>query len=531
MDTYAELLKDVIGESEKSALWSRKLDMTNPKEAELVAAQFGGREWLGKHYPLMTRTYENTLMHAAEVEDTDDDGFCDKADILEFGYDEDTQTVCGVGTINLTETAKRMCMVICLYAADTLIARNVNFLSGCSAGSIQVESTQVDKLNEGELYHAYMQVTWESTNTNVLRSVVSKADAYAESVSVIADAEVSNPIHINSDPTGPIMVAYDRKSSQMDYSYTLTNNKKREVMLKVSGTATLKDGYIIKQAGNVGMELARNGVGVIEYKGGVEYGNQGSQGVTIFPLENGKKFGWNFDEDWNNTIKESTSKGNGLYAFRLTFDITCSNTKENSEKPIKDRIIIASDKTKKKLNSFEVNISMIKLYWGCLAKDTQVLMADGTCKSIQDIKSGDVLMSPESGKTVKVKSLVEGTEQCIYNILLSDGKTVMATKDHPFATKDDFITVINMDCQTELMTKDGLATVEYCYPSDYSESVYSIDLEDGSGFFANGIVSGSNAVMGAMMDRDEACRLTVKVDDEILNEQEQMMKDYNEGHI
>lgn len=69
----------------------------------------------------------------------------------------------------------------------------------------------------------------------------------------------------------------------------------------------------------------------------------------------------------------------------------------------------------------------------CLAKDTPVLMYDGTVKMCQDIRSGDQLMGPDS-KPRNVLGITQGTDE-LYKITPNKGEPYVVNKDHILSLK------------------------------------------------------------------------------------------------
>lgn len=77
------------------------------------------------------------------------------------------------------------------------------------------------------------------------------------------------------------------------------------------------------------------------------------------------------------------------------------------------KIVVSSDDYPelKGSNSYQ-KISQIRLYWGCIAEDTQILMADGSVKRADGIAIGDKILDRD-GNTLCANGMVTGsyTEQ------------------------------------------------------------------------------------------------------------------------
>jgi hypothetical protein len=70
---------------------------------------------------------------------------------------------------------------------------------------------------------------------------------------------------------------------------------------------------------------------------------------------------------------------------------------------------------------------------GCHASDTMIMMYDGSCKKVQDIVIGDLLMGPDS-KPRTVKSLIRNKGQ-MYKIVPIKGKSFIVNEDHILSLK------------------------------------------------------------------------------------------------
>jgi hypothetical protein len=527
MNNHAELLKQVVGTETKGAFWSRELDMSNPSDAECVAAQFGGSDWLHEHYPLMAQAYDYTIRNATPLKASDNKGFCNGVKILDSGFDQNSKVAYSTGMATLTETVQCMCLTLAVYKDDKFIGRKVRFFNGKPSGDIVFQTDDTpDK--DGVIYHSYLQASWQPKGDKCIRAMVATAESYGSSKEVVKSINIEHPKHIVTNADSAIKVAYDRKSSSMDYVYDEVRDEKgnERVFLQVEGSVTFEDGCQIDTVNtdNVGMRLSCTGFGDIFYNyEPITYGN--TDDCTITPLDNLNGFKWKFNEDWKNSIIDSVRFGNRLNDFQLSFEFTCKNDKAKYSLLVSscddDEMVFGQDHTAK--------ISKIHLYWGCLAKGTKVTMASGE-KNIEDIVVGDVVMNPDGG-TVKVTECFKGSEKNIYNILLENGMEVKASRNHPFATADGFTAVIDLTSETELMTNKGLSKVVYCYPDDYNSDVYNLVLDGGNSFYANGIVSGDNTKDGQLSDEYNDERLEIEVDSEVLEETAKMEEDYNKGLI
>jgi len=505
---------------------SRELDLTRKEDAACVAAQFGGVERMHERYPGLHELFQRTCQAPRGLSDASETGFQNKAKVLAVGYDTASGSAYAMGTMTLTTPAQRLYLTLDVYADDELVAHNAKFYSGCLDGDIQIQSAQMEPLEDGKEYTAYLQATWESEKSGLLRSQVATATASAGATDLVKSITVTHPRHIRSSADGAITVAYARSAPELDYCYpeTRDENKNEEVMLDMEGQVDLQDGYHVSKVQDAGAALACKGFGDILYLGSVTYGQDSStSGVVFFPVNDGASIGWKLDQNWDNSIPDSVRFGNRTHDLEFAFSFRCKEDQSLHD------VLITSKGTDLVLSQPHVEkVSKIHLYWGCLAKGTQVTMADGSTKNIEELQAGDSLKAPDGG-TVNVKKLVSGTEQNLYRVHLANGLEVRASRSHPLGTEDGFTAPIDLNTQSQLMTEQGLSDVLYCYPETYNGDVYGLELESGDSFYADGVVSGTNAVMGALADQWADELLTLEPDQAAVEECGRLEEDFQAG--
>ena len=149
----------------------------------------------------------------------------------------------------------------------------------------------------------------------------------------------------------------------------------------------------------------------------------------------------------------------------------------------------------------------------CVAKDSSVLMADGSAKLIQDIIVGDRVQSYNNGyySGQNVTNVFYNGKKEVYKICTKNGFELKSTKDHKYLTQrgwvelqditeDDYLFVpekINIDSNKRISTSQSF---NYILPSECKkeikvkdikyigvEDVYDIEVENTHNFVANGI--------------------------------------------
>ncbi len=497
MREHQALLREIGQALPKGRFVSRELDLSREGDAACVAAQFGGAERMRSRYPDLHALFQRTCRTPRDLSAASDTGFQDKAKVLAVGYDAASGTAYAMGTMTLTAPAQRLYLSLDVYADGALVAHNAKFYSGCLDGDIQIQSAQMEPLADGKEYTAYLQATWEPGQTGLLRSQVASATASAGAADLVKSITITDPRHIRSAADGAITVAYARSASNVDYCYPETRDAdgNEKVMLEMEGQVELVDGYHVSKVQDAGAALACKGFGDILYLGSVAYGQNEGGGVVFFPVNDAAAIGWKLEYNWNNSIPDSVRFGNRTHDLEFAFSFRCQEDQSLHD------VLITSKGSELVLSQPHVEkVSKIHLYWGCLAKGTKVTMADGSTKNIEDLQPGDSLKTPDGG-TASVKELISGTEQNLYRVHLANGLEVRASRTHPLGTGSGFTSPIDLNSHSQLMTAQGLSDVLYCFPETYNDKVYGVELESGDSFYADGVVSGTNAVMGALADR------------------------------
>ena len=155
---------------------------------------------------------------------------------------------------------------------------------------------------------------------------------------------------------------------------------------------------------------------------------------------------------------------------------------------------------------------------GCFDAGSQVLMADGTTKNIEDIQAGDLVMSfnVKSG-TIEQKNVIETYKFNQYlnlvTLQFADGTVIHTTIIHPFYTTIGWVSLqpnynYNMDHE-DLANQDlslmsvgqkfikvinntieqcELIGIKYRHGIEESHNVYNLDIDDYNTFIVNGMV-------------------------------------------
>lgn len=202
-------------------------------------------------------------------------------------------------------------------------------------------------------------------------------------------------------------------------------------------------------------------------------------------FDNKKLLKWTFPENWRNTLNLQNLKIGSNFDFYA--DLCLQVLPDGMDEPVDIHIYMGNTVGE---DHTHCKIKKLMLQWGCLGKDTLLLMADGSQKKICDIHNDD-WVSTGKGKA-KVIGTYHGMEEDIAHIVTESGKKVLTTIGHPILTERGWLRVMDMNAADKVIMADG--TVEnlaglYCTP--YNDVVYNIELEgDVHQLIADGIVVG-----------------------------------------
>lgn len=145
----------------------------------------------------------------------------------------------------------------------------------------------------------------------------------------------------------------------------------------------------------------------------------------------------------------------------------------------------------------------------CLSAGTQITMSDNSLRNIETIKAGDFIKTYDFASkllvNVPVTQLVSVVHNSIVKLTLSD-RTVFVTDDHPFWTEhkqwaslnpvksntyykqQEQIMQLKIGDRIFLPAENGFTTLKSVEIIKRKEKTYTLDLQSGAGFIANGLL-------------------------------------------
>ncbi|MNJ38242.1 Hom-end-associated Hint [compost metagenome] len=327
-------------------------------------------------------------------------------------------------------------------------------------------------------------------NTDMIKSFTLNAP-------VIKESHRKDPNHTK------VKISYRRAGAIPDYDYTNDDqpfqdgdNKRILVRVPFSVTVEAADRWWItgfdetygyrmwlKNMVNGTINHYCNPNAIIQRKDAFDDQNRCTKMTFIFP------------ESWNN-ILDFRKIGDRVYTdvdFYSSFGVAMSS---KSIPSMTVGISVKSDgKDYDKLN---IQCAQIFIQWGCVARDTEILMADGTLKRADQIQIGELVRSAEGG-SVQVKKVLTGHEAELYKISTSE-RSVRMTPDHIVCTEEGLLPAIDVQVGMRLRTISGLEEVIAVEWSDYEDKVYNFEFEQETILIGNGLLLGDSMLQNRVKE-------------------------------
>lgn len=124
---------------------------------------------------------------------------------------------------------------------------------------------------------------------------------------------------------------------------------------------------------------------------------------------------------------------------------------------------------------------------GCIAGDMLIHMGDGSQRRADEIRIGDRIRSADGQITV-VQNVFCGTEQYMTKVTTEGERILVLTAGHPVASERGVVTAEGLSVNDKLLledkTVDPVSSIE---KTEYNNTVYNFEFENGSLMIANGV--------------------------------------------
>lgn len=131
----------------------------------------------------------------------------------------------------------------------------------------------------------------------------------------------------------------------------------------------------------------------------------------------------------------------------------------------------------------------IFMQWGCMHKETLILMEDASLKKVCQLAIGDKVLSYD-GFAYPVMNIVTGPEEKLYQITTSRGKTVRLSSTHTVFLADGPLPAKDVRPGQTALTVNGQEKIVSIEVIDYNDTVYNLVFAKNTSIYGDGVVIG-----------------------------------------
>lgn len=291
---------------------------------------------------------------------------------------------------------------------------------------------------------------------------------------------VTNPVHTVTTSPNPITVALGRYPSggpqDTDYYYNQNQPGNNELEIAVTGTATPaspSDQFNPATAVTGSLILLR------------QNGSVSGGGKAVFPGDLNKycqvtpaQLSWTLNPADFQQSPPPWSPGD-IILLNLSLTVAM-----NGNTPVV--VTVTSDQSGNIVGQQPQNtafIDALMFYWGCLAGETLIEMADGSHKAVRDIAVGERVRS-HNGTWLQVHSAKLGREaKPMIEIECGAGVKALMTDGHPVLTENGLKAARDLAAGDAVRVAGGYATIHSVSAVSYDGMVHNLTLVDENGDF------------------------------------------------
>ncbi|CAM3360465.1 conserved hypothetical protein; putative exported protein [Xenorhabdus nematophila ATCC 19061] len=231
--------------------------------------------------------------------------------------------------------------------------------------------------------------------------------------------------------------------------------------------------------------------------------------------DNGRTLKWNFSKengyaDFGNICWANDSQ----YALTLMGTIVTAPEDNPNKEIIIPFTFSSAPNFEPSVNKLAYNPIVIQ--YGCIIEGTQIDMADGSKRKVEDLRRGDTVLSKD-GKILRIKSRIVGFDTDFvdlhYKNVKNNQQVVTLTPTHPVLTQHGIIRAEDLKAGDTVYTRNGEAILDSVNrKNSKSQNVYNFVLENTNGkdkllpndalLYAGGVLVGDNILQGKLSNKD-----------------------------
>lgn len=463
----------------------QKLNFTNQQHREYFFRLYEGLN-LQEQLPELYRLYQMAeINHACgrwldyATYETSGIGFQDGIDVEYIAYDPDRKCLSISAATSLRDTAYFIDEFLEVHSGDDLLGRVRRSTAEINCTTLTQEFIFDASAHRGKQLHINYTAVWSDSRYNQLKALIMPVtiDVNSYLYSCIKSVNMEFPKHIHTPVDSPVVICFNRtpSSGTVDIIYPLIyKNQKPCLLLDCIGDVIFDEpkeqlfstidinSFELKINGSSGFALYR-----LSYDDGGVVDRTQKIIKSFTPTADGFHFA--LDKDWKDYIPTINLPAQNVVklTFRVEFKL------KNGMRSV---LQIASGSNECASNVWK--IPSLKLLWGCLAKGSRILMANGIEKPIEQIEIGESVQVNYTNMAARVTNCWCGQEhQPLVLAETADKRQLKATANHPVITSNGIVPIGELQVGDWLIDGSGEPCEIQRISQIHVEKVYNLTLE------------------------------------------------------
>lgn len=486
---------------------------TKNEGMDTFAAIFGGKEAMKKRYPATYAAYENTCdlqnrmsaeINAGTGQDSDLPGDVD-IEVSHISYTDETKQLIQVDLRAVATDPQGYCI---LNAYSPQMTEAENALDGNAAAWDVCSDFTGDQEEVSLLFPAsYFS---EGQNDRENRAVEIQANVYMvdEKVTCYQCSELLNLYGLNYTSTitvdAPKRTHRNQENTDINISYRYKGGTFTEELRDYFySSQELSDGNLrIPNKGSIKVEgVNLHSISSVALTVANAQGECFCHNNAQATLADSSTITWDIPDNFGNPYEQVLTSFYCYVTYKLEI-------KAISQGKMYTFVVTNEQGAKKTLN--KKIIDKINIYKDCFEAGMNLILEDGSEKKVEDVREGDVLLTPDGSSRVKEIQKARMTTAMVH-IKGENGKEASVSIDHPFVTDQGFVCACLLDEGVSVITRDGKTKItELCVTPGVETELYHVTLERGNRLYANGFLTGDSAAELDAAERINNLRYRVK---------------------
>lgn len=473
---------------------SVKLSFSDPLHAEWIYGIYGGKETVEKRFPLLREAWETTAKEPP-YDELCSGGFVDDNSVNAVNWHRENNSLIIEATTSLTETA--------IFIDEHLEVRTSagEIVAGFTQSTLSVSHTTFvlktdfnPKDFKSDILEIDFTSNWAVASNGLLKASMSSRDIHTRALlsSTVKAVHLLKPVKRTMGKPFPINLCYNRTpilAEDIDYVYqekfdTATGLQHLFAPLSAWVEFTNNDDQFLD------IDMSTFVLKMDCQKGVAKYTKTGRETLIQSHFCKGPDksaayangFFFELDEDWLENVPSSRLPKRDRVDIFFSVEYMCKSGERGNIQISSVAPDLPAANTAK--------AGWMNILWGCLAKGTKILMADGCTRAIENLSMGE-RVAGENREPVAVENIIRGTEYEPLVVLHTvTQKTLFCSFEHPIMTTKGMVKAIDLTGDSILYDENGeKLTLDGIWSKYGTNEVYNIQVPGGK-FYAEGILVG-----------------------------------------